>query len=1122
MSLQFIAGPGGCGKSHYIFEKIIENSMNSPDERFYVIVPEQFSMETQRELAKLHPAHTLVNIDILSFNRLAYRVFEETGAGNTPILEDTGKILVLQKIISENKDSLKVLKGMLGKSGAAARLNSMLTEMAQYRVEPDDIDIENKNVSGLLKAKIEDLRLVRNKFSEYLQNKYLTMEEVPEALCRVIEKYKPLQGATVVFDGFTGFVPTQLLVIEKMLGMCKKVVVTVTVDKKAKLSAKSSLSNLFHMSHQMTEKLLKSAERAGVEILPEIWLEQGENGRFGTNRPLLFLENQLFRYEFKKFAKEQEAIFIGEAADAKQEAQAAAEIISNLVRTQNYRYRDFAFVTGDIEQYGAVARSIFEKNGIPCFIDQKQPVAGNPAVEFVRAAVEMAAEDFSYKSVFRWLKTGMTPLSASEINSMENYVLAAGIRGYSKYAAQWDKEFKTIGTEELKAVNSAREKFVGCVSAFKEDFKRRGGNVYTRTKALYRLIAESRIQEKCKEFEESFKAGGDLIRAGEFSQIYKAIMELLEKIVEIMGDEKASSELYRQLLEAAFTDIRLGLIPAKQDQVLIGDIERSRLSNIKVMFFAGLNDGIIPKAGGEAGILSQNERDALAKMDISLAPDVRENMYRQRLYLYMSLTKPSERLYLSYSRTGSGGEAASVSYLINTVKEMFPLLKVSDIENRSVSVRAETLSGREEILENGYENMSRRSPENEFLEIVSEYVNSADKKHRVDMLNMAARESCPKTVISEKTAKSIYGENVLYSPSRLEEFGKCQFRHFLDYALRLRERDIFDFSPADIGSVLHEAISLFCRRMQEMSWRDISDEERNAAADEAFKEAYGKNIFAAGSSYAFDLLNLGSINRRTAWAVYEQIKRGSFVPFGFEEKFVVGGVKGIIDRVDKCTLGDVDYMRIIDYKSGIEKFSLNEFYHGVQIQLPLYMTAACEMGRNKSRNKYVETAGLYYYSMSDSLVKVDSMDDEVDPEDVLKALRLGGVSVNDPEVLRLMDNSLAPGVESKIIPVGINKKLSKDGSLVISAKNSTLSAEDFYNLERYTKYQIKKSRELIAKGSALIDPKIVSKSDSCEYCSFRGVCRFDEKLSGYDKKTYPKEDDEVILEHILQELKDED
>ena len=1121
MSLQFIAGPCGCGKSHYVYKKITEESVKAPDERFYVIVPEQFSMETQRELARLHPARTLVNIDILSFNRLAYRVFEDTGAGNTPILEDTGKILVLQKVISENKDGLKVLKGMLGKSGAAARVNSMLTEMAQYRVEPDDIDTEDKNVSGLLKAKIEDLRLIKNKFSEYLRDKYLTMEEVPEALCRVIDGYAPLRGATVVFDGFTGFVPTQLLVIEKMLAMCKKVIVTVTTDKKAKLLTKSSQSNLFHMSHKMAEKLVKAAENARAEILPEVWLEQDENGRFGKNAALKFLESRLFRYEFKKFNEEQDSVFIGEAADAKQEAQAAAEIISNLIRTKNYRYRDFAFVTGDIALYGHTAKTIFEKNGIPCFLDQKQSVSGNPAVEFVRAAVEMAAEDFSYKSVFRWLKTGMSSLSDEEINAMENYVLAAGIRGYSKYDARWDREFRTIGAEELKAADAAREKFVSCVSVFKEDFKKRGVNVENRTKALYGLIAGSGIQEKCKEFEERFKAGGDLVRAGEFAQIYKAIMDLLEKLVEVMGDERISSELYRQLLDAAFADIKLGLIPAKQDQVLIGDIERSRLGNIKVMFFAGLNDGIVPKAGAEAGILSQGERDALAKMDVSLAPDARENMYRQRLYLYMNLTKPSERLYLSYSRMGENGEAASASYLINEIKEMFPLLKISDMEKRSVRMRSETRSGREEILEDGYESISVKRPENEFLEMVSEYVNGSDKK-RIDMLNMAARESCPKVSFSEETAKSIYGENALYSPSRLETFSQCRFRHFLDYALSLKERDVFDFTAADIGNVLHEAISIFCRKMQELSWRALSDEERNAAADEAFIEAYGKNIFAKGSSFAFDFLNLGSINRRTAWAVYEQIKRGDFIPLGFEEKFVVGGIKGIIDRIDRCGAGDVDYIRIIDYKSGIQKFSLSEFYHGVQIQLPLYMTAACEMGRNRSGSKHVQAAGLYYYRMTDSLIEVKSMDDEVDPEAALKSLRLNGITVNEAEAIRLMDNSLCPGAESNVIPVKINKTAAKDGGWAIDSRSSTMSADDFYNLERYTRRQIKKARDLIKKGCADIDPKIVSKNDSCEYCAFRSVCRFDERVPGYTKKVYSKEGDKEILERILRELENED
>ena len=1118
MSLQFVAGPSGCGKSHYVYKRIADESVNEPDGRFYVIVPEQFSVEAQSLLTRLHPKHVLLNTDVMSFNRLAYRVFEETGISGAPLLEDTGKILVLQKVINDSKNELKVMKGILGKSGAVSRMNATLSELTQYRVDLDEIDTSSNEISSLLKSKIEDIGLIRKRFFEYTENKYLTAEEVPEVLSRVIDKYEPLKGATVVFDGFTGFVPTQIAVIKKMLAICKSVTVTVTVDKPAGLSAKSSPSNLFYLSHKLTESLINAAHETGTAVLPEIWIEPKENGRKEISSALDFLENHIFRYGSKKFDKEQEAVFIGEASDARAEVEYAAETIKRLVRTENYRYRDFAFVSGDMERYGSLAQNIFEANNIPCFLDKKQNVVGNPAVEFVRAAADMAAENFSYKSVFRWLKTGMTKLSVDEVDLLENYVLAAGIRGLAKYKQPWERTFKTIDNAEHEAVNQIREKFVNSVEVFAEEFKKRNGSVKVRTVALYKLVADNGIQGKCRQKEEHFKGLQDLERAGEYSQIYKAIISIFEKLVEVMEDEKVSLDLYKKLLDAAFEDMKLGIAPMKQDQVLIGDIDRSRISGIKVMIFAGLNDGIIPKAGGGESVLSERERAALSSMNINLAPDAREQMYRQRLNLYMNLTKPSKKLYLSYSRKDELGGASAASYLIDAIRDMFPKIIVSDIDKRSAINRAETPAGREEMLTRGFENISSQQPDDAFLELAAHYLNGNETRKKIEAFNKAARECRPKTQIKKDFAVKLYGINTPYSASRIETFGKCRFSHFLNYALKLRERDEFDFTAADIGSILHEATKLFCLEMKNRSWAELDDETRNIAADKAFVQAYENNFASHGSSREFDVLRLGSVNRRTAWSIAEQIKYGGFVPEAFEEPFIAEGIRGTIDRIDVCHTDAADYIRIIDYKSGTKDFNMTDFYLGTQIQLPLYMTAACEGARIKSRHKNITPAGIYYYTMSDPLIEVKSLNDNINEEQLLAEVKLKGISIDDAEILKLMDSTLEPGTSSRIIPVKMNKTLSKDGKVVLASNSRTVSGDDFYNIERFTRHKLKSVRGLIESGNADIDPKETPQNDSCAYCKYRSVCRFDERIPGYIKKKYSSEKDSDVLQRIACEL----
>ena len=1116
MSLQFIAGPSGCGKSTYAYRKLIDEAVKKPSERFFVIVPEQFTMQTQKELTAIHPGHTILNIDILSFNRLAFRVFEEIGENQAPILEDMGKILILQKLINDNKKDLNILEGLFNKSGAAARVNSQLSELMQYDIDLNSIDIENSGLPELLKRKLSDLKIISERFLDYLDGKYLTAEEVPVVLSRTIENSTMLKDATVVFDGFTGFVPTQYYVIEKLLRMCKNVTVIVTADRKAGIRSNSAHSNLFHMTHTMTAKLIELAWKNNVEVLKDIWIDD-INGRFGQNEALKFLEKNLFRYEYKKYTKKQESIFITQCANPEQEVEKAAEIILKLVRTGKYRFRDFAFITGNIEDYADIVKNILEANKIPVFLDKKSNIMSNPMVEFVRAAIEMACDDLSYKSVFRFLKTGLTTVNG-DINLFENYVLAFAIKGKKAYEREWSRISITVSQEDLPILNSIRKDFMDYLGAFLESFKKRNATVRQRTTALYELIEKTKLQEKCMLLEKFFEEKNDLSRAKEFSQIYKIIMDFLNKLVDILGEEKVSMELYRKLIETGFQEIKIGIIPPKRDRVVAGDIERTRLNNVKVLFFAGLNDGIVPKPVSRQSVLSEPDRRLLSDADIMLAPDSREEMYRQRLYLYLNMTKPSDVLYLTYSSTNVSGEALLPSYLINVITDMFDCIKKEEMDDTDITDKLQTVTGREKMLLEGFSKINEKQPDKCFNEIISFMGKTENGRKKIEKLINASLYHRKDTNISRSAAEMLYGINTRFSASRLEKYGSCAFRHFLEYGALLKEREIFEFSPADIGSILHRSIKLFCDKIERLGIQNILINIEKSA-DEAFEMAYGEHENAMYStSRAFDEIRLKKNNRVTALSVAEQVIRGEFRPIAAEERFMTEGVAGVIDRIDICMQNDVNYIRIIDYKSSSRELDLNKFYNGIQLQLPLYITAAQELIAARY-HKCIEPAGIYYYNMKEPLVEVESLDEDVSDDRKLRQLRLYGISREEPEILMLMDGGLEPGVKSDIINAEFNKRLDKDGNIVVSARTKTCSLDGFMTIEKYTKRMIRTMRMEIEAGKADISPKTVDGTDSCTYCPFLSVCGFDHRIPGFKKKSCAAFSDEEAISKMLEELK---
>lgn len=679
--------------------------MEHPERQYLVLVPEQFTMQTQKELVMMHPKKGILNIDVLSFERLAYRVLEETGESCAQVLEETGKSLVLRKVSQEKKKELKILGEKMKKQGYISQMKSMVSELKQYEVTKEDMDLMldyAKNKPELY-YKLKDISVLYRGFFDYLEGNFITQEEVLEVLGRMAGKSGKLAGSVMVLDGYTGFTPIQLQLLERILPLCETMYVTVTMDDRLDPYRPGSPHHLFHLSRETVSKLCKLAGAAGSQI-EETWVK--ENGRFSANKPMAFLERNLFRFRKEVYTEEQQAVHIRESRNPAREMEETALMIRRLMREEGYRCRDFAVITGDMETYADHAARAFDKFDIPCFIDRKKSVFMNPFVEFLRSAVDMLLENYSYESVFRLLRCGLLDLPCRDMDRLENYVLGMGIRGFRKWQEEWVLHYRGEKPEEVPEIDRIRQQLMDTLAPFTEQMKTRKGTVRERVLAFYEFITACGIQEKLDRSGKEFVKENAMDRAKEYEQIYPMVMDLFDKMTEVLGEEKVSLREFKELLEAGLSEVKIGIIPPSSDQVLVGDMERTRLKDIRVLFFVGVNDGKIPREDAAGKILSDLNREDLKASSVALAPTYRENLYTQRFYLYLNMTKPSDKLYLSYSRADDGGEPMTQSFLIGAVRKLFPALvlerpfedAVWDVENPK-SALAYLAWGFKEILE---------------------------------------------------------------------------------------------------------------------------------------------------------------------------------------------------------------------------------------------------------------------------------------------------------------------------------------------------------------------------------------------------------------------------------------
>lgn len=1108
MPLKFVFGPSGSGKSSYLYQHVIQESMKYPERNYIVLVPEQFTMQTQKDLVMMHERKGIMNIDVLSFARLAYRVFEETGGGGLPVLDDEGKNLILRKIAGDYESELKMLGGHMKKQGYISEVKSVISEFTQYDIGEDEIErvMESAGESSRLYYKLADIRLLYRGFTDYLREKYITKEELLDVLSREVEKSERLKNSTVVLDGFTGFTPVQDRLLGELMRHCREVIVTVTMDRRENPYVYEHPYQLFALSKQMVTSLLQIAKQNKIPVEEPVELYDHVPWRFKEQEALAFLEKHLFRYGAGAYEKEQEQVKLHLAKNPREEAYAVTEQVRRMMREDGYRLRDIGVVVSDMDVYADHLKQAFIKYDIPFFMDHKRSILLNSFVEYIRSVLHMAEQSFSYESVFRFLRTNLAGFTYEEIDELENYVIGLGIKGYKHWQEKWTRKLKGMAQENLDKMNHYRRQLVEKVDGLIYVLRQRRKTVADITRAIYEFMVQENLQVRLAEQEELFKAKGELALAREYAQIYRIVIELFDKFVELLGDEEVSLSEYCKLLDAGLEEARVGVIPPEVDQVVIGDMQRTRLKDIKALLFAGANDVYLPGALLRTGLLSELDREKFAREKLTLSAGGKEKAYVQKFYLYLNLTKPSEKLDIYYSKVSADGKSVRPSYLIQELQKLFPKLKVRD-EERYLK--------EQELTENiGFDRMirefvqKRHETDGAWCELYNWYKKNPKWQEKVERFLEAGYYRKPLDALTEEAAKRLYGEEFETSITRMERFAVCAFSHFLTYGLGLREREEYDFQAADLGNVCHRALERFSYKVERETgdWLKLTEEQRNQYVEESVEEAiadYGNSILYSSSRNAYLIVRMKRMLEKTVWALTKQLAAGDFKPSAYEMRFA----NGKIDRVDTCEDGDCIYVKVIDYKTGSKSFDVTALYHGLQLQLMVYMDAALQLEQKKHPQKEILPAGVFYYRIQDPLI--DRPKEGEEQESILKELKPDGMISLEKEVLEHLDHCMVG--ESSVIPV----KYNKNGSLSKSSKAA--SAQDFYLMMKYAVNKVEEIRQKILSGDVKVNPYRRGTETSCDYCSYRQICGFDTKMEGYRYR----EIDVMSVDKVIRAIKGE-
>lgn len=1070
--MNIIYGRSGSGKSEYIYNKIKEDI--DICEKTYIITPEQFSFTAEQKLLEKMENGATTKVEVISFERMAYRVIKELFGEKKQNLLKSGKSMIISELLDENQKKFN----FLGKNPENTDL--ILTQITEFKKHNISVEILKKQIENvtdnLLKLKLQDMLLIYENYEEKIGLDYIDENDILTLLAENLVKSKLFDGAIFYIDEFAGFTKQEYKVIEAITKIAKKLFITVCTDDLTIL--KKPESDIFYDNKQ-TIQTLKTIE----DIEQEIYLSVPY--RF-KSKELIHMEKNIFSLPYSSYENAVNDIELTMCKNLYEEAEYIARNIAMLIRS-GYRYRDIGIITKNLDSYSSLIKAIFKKYEIPIFIDEKKDITGNSFIKYVLAVLEIFSKNWSYEAVFNYLKAGIVKID--NLYELENYALKWNIRGKKWYEEKWN-----FG--ENNAFIAEQEKIVTPLLELK--------------KSLSGIKTAEKISQNLYEFIIKNTIDADID-----AEIYNMVIDVLDEIAYLFKDKKMSFDTYAKLLKTGIGAKEIGQIPQTQDKVTVGDVNRSKTHKLRAIFIIGLNDGQFPATMSSEGFFSDRDREILKEKGASLAKGTIEKMYEENFNIYKAFSAAEEKIYISYPMSDIDDKPLRKSTMISKIKKIFPKLK------------EETCKAQEEILTKEVTFDSLLAKINDISENWYEVYEWYKKDDKWSLKLEKALEGLDYTNVPENISKEnlqrLYGNTLHTTVSRLEQYKACSFSYYLKYGLKLSDKEKMDIKPVDTGSFMHEVIDAFFKNVENI--KDIQEEDIKKNVDKIVEEKMNlpKNyIFNATAKYRILVQRLKKVIFMSLKYIVQSLKDSEFNVLETELEFGDNkyppiemnldngkrvSITGKIDRVDIAKTNDGKYIRIIDYKSSAKDIELNKVVSGLQLQLLTYVDAI-------TSSKEVMPAGALYFTLLEpKLLGEKELSKEEIEEIIKKNYKMNGLVLADVNVIKMMDKNLENG-KSDIIPVSLNN------SGEINYKSSkTVTREEFEALQKYTVKLIKDISKEILNGKMELKPYYITseKKTPCSYCEYKSICRFNPREEGNNYLYIGNKSRQDVLEQILEE-----
>lgn len=912
MALQIIYGKPGSGKSKYCFDKIAKQIKT--EKKIYMITPEQFSFTAEEKLMKAVKSHAIINAEIITLSRMAYRVIDEIGGKNQIHLSKQGKAMLIYSILNKHKKELK----FLGKSDENIELSmNAITEFKKHGITVENLREEiQKTEDTYLKTKLNDMILVYEKFQEQIEGKYIEETDLLTLLFNHIEETKIVEDSIIYLDEFAGFTKQEYAIIGKFIKLAKQVNLTICTDDLN--SCTNPNMDIYYSNKETIAKIWHLINENDLALEKPVHLTN--QYRFKTEE-LKHLSENMNNHQSTKYEKKVENIELFLAQNPYSEIENVAKKITQLIKKENRRYKDIAIITKNLEEYASLVRAIFSKYEIPVFIDEKRDVNQNIIIQYVLALLETIHQNFTIETVFNYLKLGFSSIELDEIFELENYCNKWGIK-----KNKWKTDFiyeseKLDKKQKIERYNELRKQIIDPLLALKEKINQ-NKTVKNITKCIYAFLQEQKIEEKVTKKIHELEEKSMIDLANEYVASYKIILDLLDEMILVFGEDKTTIDQYSKILKIGLKNSELGKIPGTQDQVILGDIDRSRSHKVEVVFILGLNDGKFPGVNKEEGFLDDEDRKKLKQDGIELAKGTIDKLYEENFNIYKAFTTAENKIYLSYLSSDKEGKSLRPSMLIHKIKKQYPKLQEkSDLVNKQYEMVNEQVTY-EELLENIAKLRDKQEIPNIWYEIYHYYKGKTQWQKRLENdLKGLTYTNLPQDIKKENVDK-LYGNTLNTSVSRLEKYRSCPFSYYLQYGLKLKERENLKIHTFETGSFMHETIDEFFEKVREekLGLAQIEEDKIQQMVSEIIDKnlELSKNfIFTTTAKYKMLVKRLKRIVSKALKYIIQTLIYSDFSIQGTEIEFNKKGnyqpiiltledgkkveITGKIDRIDTAT-----------------------------------------------------------------------------------------------------------------------------------------------------------------------------------------------------------------------------